>query len=145
MLQNSNLLLQVVDHVLLLLVHPACKRHQYQSERVHFGFLPSQTEEIQLEISPLLIPQPIESPQLTPQSNFSTLRGRHVRITTELLRRSALPAMLGTCSLNLVVGTRQRDQPNDEMVRFVRWKRLWDTAYLLRTKARKSATRQTLV
>jgi hypothetical protein len=66
LLQNSDLLLQVVDHVLLLLVNPACKRHHYQSEYVHFGFLPSQTEEIQLEIPSLLSPQPIEGPQLTP-------------------------------------------------------------------------------
>jgi hypothetical protein len=58
----------------LLLVHPACQRHHYQSEHVHFGFLQSQTEEIQLEISSLLSPQAIEGPQLMPQSNFWTLR-----------------------------------------------------------------------
>jgi hypothetical protein len=62
-LQSSDLFQQVVDHVLLLLVHPACQRHQYQSEHVQFGFLQSQTKEIQLEIPSLLSPQPIEDPQ----------------------------------------------------------------------------------
>ena len=57
LLQCSDLLLQVVDHVLLLLVHPACQRHHYQSEHVHFGFQQTQPEEI-------------EGLQLTPQSNF---------------------------------------------------------------------------
>ena len=61
--------------MLLLLAHLACQRHHYQSEYVHFGFLKSQTEEIQLEITSLSSTQPIEDPQLTPQSNFWTLRG----------------------------------------------------------------------
>jgi len=74
MLQNSDLLLQVVDHVLLLLVHPAYQRHHYLSEHVHFGFLQSQTEKIHLGIPSLLSPQPIEGPQLTLESNFWTLR-----------------------------------------------------------------------
>jgi hypothetical protein len=60
--------------VLLLLVHPPGQRHHSQSEHVHFGYLPSQTEEIHLEIPFLLSPQPIEGPELTPQSNFWTLR-----------------------------------------------------------------------
>jgi len=74
MLQNSDLLLQVVDHVLLLLAHPASQRHHYQPEYLHFRFLQSPIEEIQLEIPSLLSPQPIEGPHLTLQSNFWTLR-----------------------------------------------------------------------
>ena len=74
MLQNSDLLLQVVDHVLLLLVHPAYQRHHYLSEHVHFEFLQSKTEEIHLGIPSLSNPQPIEGLQLTPQSNSWTLR-----------------------------------------------------------------------
>ena len=52
MLQNSDLLLQAVDHdhVLLLLVVPAYQRHQHQSEYVHFRFLQSPIEEMQREI-----------------------------------------------------------------------------------------------
>ncbi|MFT4639656.1 MAG: hypothetical protein ACI8T1_002981 [Verrucomicrobiales bacterium] len=104
LLQDSDLLLQVVDHVLLLLVHPACKRHHYQSDYVHFGFLPSQTEEIQLEISSLLSLQPIESHQLTSQSNFWTLRGRRktcaerlgVRCSTAREEQLSHNALFGT-------------------------------------------------
>ena len=53
LLQNSDLLLQVVDHRLirlLLLVHPACQRHQHQPEYVNLRFLQPPIEEMQREI-----------------------------------------------------------------------------------------------
>ena len=52
---------------------------EYSIVAPFFGFLLSQTEEIQLKIPSLLSPQPIEGPQLTIQSNFRTLRRRNSR------------------------------------------------------------------
>ena len=73
-LQKSDLLLQVGDHMLLLLVAPAYQRHQHQPENDQFRFWQSPIKEMQWEILFSENPQPLEAQPLTPQSNFWTLR-----------------------------------------------------------------------